>query len=528
VHHLRLLGLLCLVLLLGCSLGRSGGGAMDDDDAYYGDDDDGWDDDDDDGLGDDDDDAWDDGDDGSGEPPLTDDDDTADDDDSAPDEGICDDATDEEVVWYLSADDSNSQADATHTRHLITGRDMYAHGLRTWEFLNYYDFDYSPADEGHVAVVPQLRPVPGDPGAYSLLVGVTSPSMDLAERPPLNITLSVDTSGSMGGPGIGRAKDSMIAMASALQEGDVVSMVRWETSQTIVLDSHVVNGADDAVFLEAIEGLNTGGSTNLSTGLSAAYQLAEANYAPEKTNRVILISDGGANVGTTDEELIAQHADDGEQEAIYMVGVGTPPAQEYNDLLMDTVTDAGKGAYVYVDRALEAERQFGPDGLTRNLAVAARDVRLELTLPAGVMMEVFHGEEASTDPTEVQPQHLAPNDSMLYHQVIRDCSDLDADELEFVFTVTWEDPITREPKVDVAVATLAELEAGAVDQLVKAEAILLYVEALQAVWQIPDWDDRRPYLDDVYGLLVAASLAAPDDPDLSELVDLMDVFRGEF
>ncbi len=525
-----------LIAMLALSLGSGcpapgdgyGYGYDDDDDAAY-DDDDGWDDDDDDGPADDDDTPWEEEDDGSDEPPLEDDDDTSDDDDSADDSAPqeCDGWPEEPVAWYLSADDSNSQADATHLRQLIQQDDQYPHALRPWEFLNYYDFAFEPAAPDAVRLVPQLRPVDGKDGAYSLLVGVVGPAMTTGDRPRLNVTFSVDTSCSMTGGGIGMARESMHAVASSLREGDVVSMVRWDTGSSVVLDSRVVSGPEDPVLTDAIDDLSTGGSTDLNQGLVAAYTLAEANYAPEQLNRVILISDGGANTGVTDEQLIAGHADDAEEEAIYLVGVGTPPADEYNDLLMDTVTDAGKGAYFYVDRPDEAERAFGPGRLEAALAVAARDVQLELTLPPGFVIERFDGEDKSTDASEVDPQHLAPNDAMLYHLVLLGCVEENIGDSEFGLQVTWEDPITREPRSTAQTVTLDELLAGPADELRKAEAILLYVDAMQEMWSL-EYSDRGAYLDDVYEQLSAASAAAPDDPDLAEVLALVGLVRSRY
>ncbi|MBW2277191.1 MAG: VWA domain-containing protein [Deltaproteobacteria bacterium] len=120
--------------------------------------------------------------------------------------------------------------------------------------------------------------------------------------------------------------------------------------------------------------MNSGGGTNLNAGLVTAYELANANFSENRINRVILMSDGGANVGVTDEELIAESADDSEGEGIYMMGVGVGSTGYFNEALMDTITDAGKGAYVYVDTTAEANKMFG-DRFLSNIEVAAKDMR---------------------------------------------------------------------------------------------------------------------------------------------------------
>ncbi len=504
---------LAIAFLGACAVAdRSGSGGYgdDDDDTPPSDDDD-----------DDDDDAWYDGDDGSDEPPL-DDDDPVDVDDAD-----CGEAVEEPVTWYQSADDSNSTADATHLRDLIAEDALYPQWLRRWEFLNYYDFGYAPAEPDTVRVVPQLRADPVDPDVYTLLVGVVAPTMSVADRPPYNLTFSVDVSGSMGSGGLDMAKASMRATAAALREGDVVSVAAWNTSNAVLLDSLVVDGPDDEDLLDVVDGLLAGGSTDLESGLEAAYALAAANFAPERINRVVLLSDGGANTGITSETLIAEHAEDGEGEAIYLVGVGAPPASKYNDLLMDTVTDLGKGAYVYVDSETEAERAFGPGRLEQTMAIAARDVRLELTLPPGFLIERFSGEETSTDPDEVEPQHLAPNDAMLYHQLLRDCSsDEDSGALTFDFTVTWHDLVTGEPHTEAVTASVDELLEAPAAELLKADAILAYVDAMEAVWGL-EWTDREPFLMGVADGIGSTAEFLGDD-ELSELTALAELAASRF
>jgi Ca-activated chloride channel family protein len=447
--------------------------------------------------------------------------------DSGDAEGVCEDAHPDPVTVYMSADDSNSQARATLDRAAIEqGLDI--HGTpRVWELLNYYDFDYPAADPGTLRIVPQMRAVEGDPGSYEMLVAVVAPTVDPDERRPLNLTFSVDTSGSMSGDPLELARETMLAIASELHEGDIVSMVSWDDDTRILLDSHVADGPDDPALVSAIRSLASGGSTNLSAGLIKAYQVAERNQSTGRTNRVVLISDGGANTGVTDEDLIARNADDAEGEGIYLIGVGVGDPGFYSDALMDTVTDLGKGAYLFVDSASEAARSFTGERLVSNLEVAARDVRLSMTLPPGFVITEFHGEQISTHEADVVPQHLAPNDAMLYHLVLADCGDARDGTERFDFSVDWEDARTGAPHTDVADASIAELTDAANTQVLKAHAIVAYGEAVSDVWDLP-YADRRAYMDGVYQTVQAAYAARPDDRDLLEIIDLVDAYRGKF
>jgi Ca-activated chloride channel family protein len=401
--------------------------------------------------------------------------------------------------------------------------------IRTYEFLNYYSFDYEPAEPGTVRVTAQMRAneeiVDGIDQTYNLQIGVRAPDVASDDRRSVNLTLSLDTSGSMEGPSIELVRESCRQIAGSLRVGDVVSVVRWSDTLSVELDSRAVSGANDATLLGVCNGLASDGSTNLNQGLVTAYALAQENFSQDRINRVILMSDGGANTGITDIDLIAEAANDSEGEGIYLMGVGVGDPTYYNDELMDGVTDAGKGAYVFVDSAAEAERVFGERFLSM-IEVAARDVRVELDLPPTFAMVEFHGEEYSSNPDEVEPQHLAPNDAMIYHQVIGTC-DLSAVEDGAPITVKAEyyQPLTLAPATAVLETTVGELIAGDTALLRKGDAVVAYAEALKAARQAATSDERLAIVDAAIAKVDAAAAVLAGDPDLVEISGLLSQLR---
>jgi Ca-activated chloride channel family protein len=444
-----------------------------------------------------------------------------------PAEAACDVATAERTTQYMSADDSNSQAGPVVAREQIEmGWGGYIAQPRLYEYLNYYSFDYEPAEEGSVRIVPQLRAVEGDEGGASLLVGVVAPAMDPLDRRPLSLTFSVDASGSMGGEGIERAQAVIRAIASELREGDVVSIVTWDSSTNVVLESHAVGQPGDAEILAAADALIAGASTDLEQGLRVAYDLAEQNYMPGRTNRVILISDGGANTGITSEELIGAAAEDADDEGIYLIGVGAASGGGFADDFMDRVTDLGRGAYLYVDSEEEARRAFHGERLLAALEIAARDVRLSIDMPEWTVVEEFHGEQISQNPEEVLPQHLASNDAMLYHMTIRTCAEGGlAEDAVFRFRVTWKDRVTREDRETSIEMTAAELLGSTNTQQAKADAIIAYAKALG---ELPSAADPAALAASTSTTLEGALAMRPGDTDLEEIRDLFAAFSGRW
>ena len=444
------------------------------------------------------------------------------------DEPVCD--VDNEVVLYLSADDSNSMAGPTVARGIIEQGQIVYKALRTYEFLNYYDFDYPPAEADSVALYLAMRE--DESGIYNLQLGVQAPTIEPEDRRPVNLTIAVDSSSSMGWGtrgqlGIDRARAACRALASALRDGDVVSLVTWGGEPRNVLSAVSVEGPDDARLLARCDELEPYGTTNFHDGLVASYELAEASFDDSLINRVVLISDGGANIGTTDEELIAAQADDADGEAIYLLGVGVGDAWNYNDRLMNAVTDAGKGAYVFLDDSLEAERALG-EGFVRHVEVAARNVQVELTLPPSFQMLEFHGEEYSSDPEEVEPQHLAMDDAMVFHQIVESCApETLSGESSIQVTARFVHPITREESEVTVTSTFGELLAMDDPMLRKGDAIVAYAEALKEIRDL-EGADAVARIDRALAEIEVARAVIPEDEDVAEIVTLLGRYRRTF
>jgi len=411
-------------------------------------------------------------------------------------------------VLYLSADDSNSMGSPALARE-----ELRAHTppflIRTYEFLNCFSFDYPAPPVGELAIFAEMAPAE-ETGQFDMQLAVRS--FDAPEqRRPMTITFVLDTSGSMGGVPIERERAVVMAIAENLAAGDIVNMVTWNTSNAVVMAGHEVSGPNDPKVLEAAGALQSGGGTDLNGGLKAGYQLANQHYGELRLNRIVLISDGGANVGVTDADLIGINSEDGDKEGIYLVGVGTGPPAGYSDQLMDAVTDAGRGAYVYVDSEDEARHMF-VERFDEVMEVAARAVQVELTLPWYFQMHKFYGEEYSENPEEVDPQHLAPSDAMVFHQVLRACDPavvVDADEVKVA--VRWQQPITYSEHETSFATTVGALLAGDADRLLKGKAIVAYAEALRS--------GEQADLQAAHQRIEAAG--ASSDPELAEIAKLI-------
>jgi Ca-activated chloride channel family protein len=250
--------------------------------------------------------------------------------------------------------------------------------VRVEEFVNYFSYRFpEPAAGTPFSVVIDAAPSPVSPARHILRVGVATKVKQEAERKPANLVFLVDVSGSMNGPDrIELAKKSLRILTQNLKEGDTVALVTYAGSTRVVLKA---TGAEHkARILEAIDALGAGGSTGMASGIDLAYQQAMEAARPGAISRVIVLSDGDANVGphTHDEILkrIAGHVKQGVTLSTIGFGMGN-----YKDELMEQLANKGNGNNFYID-GLGAAKKVFEEQLAATLEVVAKDAKLQVEL----------------------------------------------------------------------------------------------------------------------------------------------------
>ena len=203
-----------------------------------------------------------------------------------------------------------------------------------------------------------------------------------ATRKPANLVFLVDTSGSM------RSSDklplvvrSLRYLTERLRDDDRVAVCTYAGDVDVVLPP--TWGGEKESIVDALESLEAGGSTAMGSGIDLAYELAARMARPGTNTRVIVCSDGDANVGPTSHaeilRLIARHERAGITLGTVGFGMGN-----YRDGLMEQLADEGDGSYAYVDSDAEARRLFQED-LVQSLELVARDAKVQVAFdPARV------------------------------------------------------------------------------------------------------------------------------------------------
>ncbi|RLB48099.1 MAG: hypothetical protein DRI90_25680 [Deltaproteobacteria bacterium] len=254
--------------------------------------------------------------------------------------------------------------------------------VRVEEVVNAFDYRYEAPSSSIFSINAEAAPSPNRRGYHVLHVGVKGKEVAKSQRKAANLVFVIDVSGSMSSGGrLQLVKRSMGLLVNQLNEADTVGIVSYGSKAREVLQPTTAHNKQR--ILQAIEGLRTEGATNAEAGLKLGYQMASRRLRHGAVNRVILCSDGVANVGATGPdtilEIIGREVKRGITISTVGVGMGN-----YNDVMMERLADKGNGNYYYIDKLAEARRVF-VDQLSGTLQVIAKDVKIQVVFDPTVV-----------------------------------------------------------------------------------------------------------------------------------------------
>ena len=250
--------------------------------------------------------------------------------------------------------------------------------VRAEEFINYFDYEYDKdglTQDSPFNVDMEIMEHPFKSDREILRVGLQGMEYSVESRPALHLTFLVDVSGSMSSiDKLPLAKESMHMLVDTLREDDTVALATYAGNISKILDPTF--GDNKKQIHQAIDQLNSGGSTAMSSGLDLAYEMAWDSFEPGAENRVIVLSDGDANVGRTGwADMISQiqsYADRGITMSTMGFGMGN-----YKDTRMEQLSNNGDGNNYYIDSKAQAHRVFVDDFNSTMLSIA-RDVKIQV------------------------------------------------------------------------------------------------------------------------------------------------------
>jgi Ca-activated chloride channel family protein len=247
--------------------------------------------------------------------------------------------------------------------------------VRTEEFINHFDYGYkAPSDERFSVFIDGAPSLFGN-NCQLVRIGIKGRVIKPENRKPANLVFVIDVSGSMAREDrLGLVKKALRLLVDELTVTDKVGIVVYGSTGRVILEPTSIAHRDRIVA--AIESLQSGGSTFAEQGIMLGYQMARKSFESGKINRVILCSDGVANVGRTGADQILKQIKEFADSGITLTSVGFGMGN-YNDILLEKLGNKGNGHYAYVDDLPEARRVF-VDNLTGTLEVIARDVKIQV------------------------------------------------------------------------------------------------------------------------------------------------------
>jgi Ca-activated chloride channel family protein len=262
-------------------------------------------------------------------------------------------------------------------RYLRDGLLPPPEAVRVEEFINAFDYNYDPPL--HEAFAIHIEGAPskfGEGKRLQLLrIGIQGQVVPTEDRKDAVLTFVIDVSGSMAMENrLGLVKRSLRLLVEQLRPGDEVGIVIYGSRAKVLLPHTGVE--ERRRILRAIDSLAPEGATNAEEGLRMGYDLALKNARFGSINRVILCSDGVANVGQTGPDAILREIRAHVEEGVTLTTVGFGMGN-FNDILMEQLANKGNGSYAYVDTLDEARRIF-VENLTGTLQVIARDAKVQV------------------------------------------------------------------------------------------------------------------------------------------------------
>lgn len=198
-------------------------------------------------------------------------------------------------------------------------------------------------------------------------------------RTPVNIAIVLDKSGSMSGDKIYRAREAAAMAINRLNAGDIASVVAYDTTVRVMMPATKVS--DKKAFRRAIERIDAGGNTALFAGVSKGAHEIDKFLDPNRVNRIILLSDGLANVGPSSPAELGRLGASLAKEGISVTTIGL--GLGYNEDLMTQLAGMSDGNHAFVENADDLARIFNSE-FGDVLAVVAQQVEVKIQCAPGV------------------------------------------------------------------------------------------------------------------------------------------------
>ncbi len=214
-----------------------------------------------------------------------------------------------------------------------------------------------------------------------LALTLDAPGDAATSRPPLDLAIVIDRSGSMSGEKLAQAKQAANQLLAELGARDQVAIVAYGSDVNTVFPSQAATDEAKRAAQSAIERIYDDGGTNLSGGLVAGTTEIVGARNPEAVARIVLISDGIANEGLFARDDLQRLAADTAARGVSITTVGI--GLDFDERTMTSIANSGRGNYYFVESAAALPQMFETE-MARLGATVATDVSVAISTAPGV------------------------------------------------------------------------------------------------------------------------------------------------
>lgn len=364
------------------------------------------------------------------------------------------------------------------------------------------------------------------------LLRITGEAPAAGDRPPLNLAVVLDRSGSMGSlQKLERAKEAASLLVRRLADRDVVSVVAYDEEVRTV--ARRTPGTRRQELLGRIALIQTGGMTNLSGGWLRGRELVAESLADGGVNRVLLLTDGLANVGITEPDPLRDLVGSGAAKGVGTTTIGF--GQDYDEHLLRALADAGGGNTYYIENPDQAPAVFEAE-IEGLMALAAQNVTVTISPAAAVDVAAVHHQyprQQTADGAlrlELGDLYALEPRSLLVEFLVRDDDGAEVDVASLTLSgyVLLAGGGVEQRTVTLPIR-VSRSAAAVVDPEVRRELLLL--EAARVREEALDDRARGAFADAARKLRRVAEKLAPDavrDPNVRDEVDDLRDLAGKF
>ncbi len=278
-------------------------------------------------------------------------------------------------TFAVDVDSASYDLFRTYTKQ---GSEIQAESIRLEEFVNYFSYDY-PAPDGDASepFAVHLSAAPNLATRDTRLLRVGIQGMIVEEIPAANLVFLVDVSGSMSG-NLATVRHLLTETLEQLSPQDTVSIVTYASNPGTLLPATPLT--EKQTIVDAIASLTSGGATNGSGGINAAYAEAEGAFKEDGINHIVMCTDGDFNLGLTSNQDLEALIEEKRKTGITLTAVGFGGGN-FNDAMMERISNIGNGIYSYVGSTADATK-YAQEKMLQSMIHIAQDVKIQVEFNA--------------------------------------------------------------------------------------------------------------------------------------------------